>query len=66
MAAGSKYVKVSYVYAKDKEMGLLLYRPEGSDNLIVSIGAHALALTPQEAAHMAAAILNSYGYDRVS
>ena len=61
------------IFAKDsKNESLVLYKIENSDDLIISLTdmhdnrvVH-YNLTPQEAAHMAAAILNSYGYDRIS
>jgi len=58
-------MKTSVVYHKYKT-GLLLGRNDNSDDLQVYIDDRVVSLTPQEAAHMAAAILNSYGHDRVS
>lgn len=64
---------MKFIFAKNsKNESLVLYKIENSDNLIISLTdmhdnrvIH-YDLTPQQAAHMAAAILNSYGYDRVS
>ena len=55
-------VKVSFIY-HHPDSGMILYRVENSDELSVAMGGKLASLTPQEAAHMAAAILNSYGYD---
>ena len=55
-------MKAAVIYHKTNT-GLILYRREDSDALLIAVGELLVSLTPQEAGHMAAAILNSYWYD---